>query len=192
MEFLGFLKKYWNMVLVAAAGLATLLGNFATAPDFSQEIPEGQISYYSFSKFLIAILFLIALVPAYLLSKRKYLWLWWGLTVFALGLSIWIQIQYNLFRDRKLLWNETIQRKIVTGDHLVPFADSLYRHAQQTGNPLTYMQLVDGLGGPERVWPDQERNANAQKMILLYLSLVAAYSLCVIFGIQAMYCILKK
>ena len=192
MEFLGFLKKYWNIVLVSAAGLATLLGNFATAPDFSADIPEGQINYYSFSRFLIAILFLIALVPAYLFSKRKYLWTWWTLTVLTLGLSIWIHIRYNAFRDRKLLWNETVQRKMVIGDQLLPFADSLYRHSQKTDNPLSYMQLVDGLGGPERVWPDGERTENAQKIILLYLSLVAAYSLCVIFGIQAMYCITKK
>lgn len=189
MDFLQYAKSQWNLILGVALAIVVVITDFITPPSFSEDMIIAKSNLSSFAKFIVAGLILLLLVPCSIYNEKKYQWGWWISSVVLFTIAMFLYFFYNRELRRKTAYNEFEEKFAVIGTNLLPLSqkavDSLY---QKEGIQLTPSEMLASLGPPDSIWPKNEIEENAEKLVKLYLLTVATFSLFILSGIQASYC----
>ena len=124
MEVLNFIKKCWNLVLGASLAIVVIVGEFIVRPQISFSFAEGEVDYGTLSKFVVAAIILILLVPCTRFKTKKFLWLWWSLALVVFAVAITLFFVYNKTVNRKSAYNRFTEERTIIGQSLTPLADS--------------------------------------------------------------------
>lgn len=189
MELIQFVKDKWNAVLQIALITVLLISKFTIPPQFDNDLLESQVDFISFSKFLVAALLLIVLVPAQFYKQRKHIWFWWLTALAFLIVGIYYYFQYNDKVNTYTVFDKDAKSRVVIGNTLLPAAkDNLSLYSKKHGGDvLLPAEWIEGLGGPEKVWPKDEIRAHAKQIVLNYIITILCLSAFIVSGIQAVY-----
>jgi hypothetical protein len=193
MKFLEYIKSTWNIVLDVAVILGTVIGGFTIPPHFNNRLIEDQVDFSNFSRFIIAAILLILLLPAHYFKRKKDSLKWWVTSVVAIIAAIILYLNYNSYTNEHSEWDDTSRERIVVGQTLLPGAKAAVDsfELRHPGVKLSKKDMVQGLGGAERVWPRTELVNITQNIVIRYLLTVILFASFVICVIQSIYIISK-
>lgn len=186
-----FFKKTWNQIVGVSVVIIVLLTGFVVPPVFSISIFEGEIDHASMSKFIVAGIILLTLLPCQLFNKKKHGRIWWIIAAITFICSFASYFRYNRLMDNKTGYNKYAKSRQVIGDKLIPIAqvaaDSVKKANHITS--LTPDELLEHMGDANQLWPKEEIGSNARKLVVQYIFTYILFTLFLLSGIQALYCL---
>lgn len=194
MEFLEYFKNKWNLVLGVSLAIVVVVTDFLVPPEFSVGMAIARSNFSSLAKFVVAGLLLIILVPCSIFNKRKHTWYWWTLAIILFLSAFIVFFRYQTLLDHKTAYDEFSEQQVIIGDHLTSFALRAVDSVKKTDGiyQLSPSEMLATLGPPTSIWPKQEIELNARKLVINYLFSLALFSLFVLFAIQATFCTVSK
>ena len=190
MQLINFFQKNWNILIIAAGVIVTIVSKFAIPPKFTTHLIYSEVDYDSFAKFIVAGCIGLFLIPATFLKERKHVKLWSIVSVILFIAAFALQFVYFHLFDEKTVWEEDSQSRYVIGDTYKPEAKKQI-DSFAVANPkieLTPSLLIAGMDGAENIWPQNEIVSNLRSIIFLFITTVIAYALFVMSLMQALYC----
>lgn len=191
-EILLFFNMKWNLILEVAVIITALSTRFTVPPSFEPQSLYDNQNYTSYSKFIVAGILGLSLVPCYFFNTRKFVWRWWSLAFIMLVAGIILNINYSNYKSRTVLdTGEFDYGRLVKGNNYLPEVRKLREtYKQSNGSYPTDKVLVAGfLGDHLQVWPKEKILYNTTSIIILYLGVLVCITLFIIFSIQALYCL---
>jgi hypothetical protein len=185
---LDLLKQHWNRLAGFAVSIVTLLSGFVAPPPGSG---SGDL-WFTYGKFLVALLSGIWLVPMQFWSGRQRAWYWWGAAVAISVASTGVFVHYNRLLDRWTVpyWRD---RRAVVGSILSPDAQLFRAQQVQQGHPMDELRLLQSYGGnAASVWNPEEISYRQQRLTCWYLAAILLLASAVISVAQASYCLNMK
>jgi hypothetical protein len=194
MNFLSFLKKRWNTVLQIAFILVMIISKFTIPPNFDNDLVENQIDFISFSKFIVAAIILLLLLPAHYLRSKENGWVWWFISLITIILGIYFLFSYNRVVNKNSVYVHDYKARTVTGNEYTPEAKTAIATFSKNhpSDVLSKEDLIQGTGGPEHVWYKEDIMRNSETIIYHYLSTVICFAIFIVCAIQAVYTTLEK
>ena len=189
--FLKLFKKRWNLVIPIAVIIIALISRF-TVPVFEPQSLYDNQNYTAYSKFIVAGILALSLVPCYFFNNKKHVWVWWALAFIMLVTGIMLNINYNNYKGNIVLNpGEFEYGKLVKGDDYLPEVKKIRNSYKQSNNSYpTDKELVAGFGGDHlQVWSKKEILSNTTSIIIRYMGVLICFTLFIIFSIQALYCL---
>lgn len=190
MDFLNYLKSRWNLVLGIALAIAVIVTDFLVAPSFSVGMPIEKSNFSSLAKFVVAGLILLLLLPCAIFNERKHMWYWWGLAIAFFATGFILFFYYNSLQQEKTAYNEFSEEYVIIGETLTPLAQKAVDSVRTADgiDILPPSEMLATLGAPEDIWTREEIFSNAATLVRVYLVTLAAFTLFILFSIQAAYC----
>jgi hypothetical protein len=194
MELLEYFKNKWNLVLGVSLAIVVAVTDFLIPPEFSVGMAIARSNFSSLAKFVVAGLLLIILVPCSIFNKRKHTWYWWALAIILFSVAFIVFFRYQSLLDNKTAYDEYNEQQVIIGDHLTSFALRAVDSVKKTDgvDQLSPSEMLATLGPPTSIWPKQEIEFNARKLVINYLFSLSLFSLFVLFAIQATYCTVSQ
>lgn len=184
------IKNTWNITVGLALVIVVFVSKFIVLPNISLDVAEGSIDYEALSKFIVAGILLLLLVPCAIYKKRKHAWKWWMAAAGCLVASLLMLFVYYETVNHSTAYNEYAKKRMVIGQTLQPdvqhVVDSLKRHVPVS--QLSPAFLLDRLGQPKDIWNNREIEKNSQKIIITYLACLVFVASFIVCSIQAIYC----
>jgi hypothetical protein len=189
MDILDFIKDKWNIVLGISLAIVVVITDFIIHPKINLSLAAGQVNFDTFSKFIVAAVILLLLVPANIFRSKRYKYSWWTLAIFTFVLSIYLFFYYNSYMDEVSVETDLMGREIV-GVHLTNMGQKDFENAKKIdGFEYSKKQMIESFGiPPSEIWLPSEVHRNSRNAILLYLVTIMSFALFILFSIQAIYC----
>lgn len=190
--FLKFFIKKWNLVIPIVIIITALISRFTVPPAFEPQSLYDDQNYTAYSKFTVAGILALSLVPCYFFNNKKHVWVWWIPAFIMLVTGIILNINYNNYKANVVLNPVEFEYgKLVKGDDYLPEVQKIRNsYKQSNGSYPTDKGLVAGFGGDHsRVWPKKEILSNTTSIIIRYMGMLVCFTLFIIFSIQALYCL---
>lgn len=200
---LSSFKNTWNLLFVAAEALVVPLSGFIEVPYYASAALGINSDYGVMSKFIVAIIIALMLVPCFFFNKTNNSIMWAILTACFLASSVFVWFKNTGYKKQVTInYTSYNGRYIVKGNTLFPAADSLLKQMekvkQQPVNETDFFaENIDpkdstGVLTAAALWPPAQINHNAKSLIYLYLLTVVLFSITAVCAVQTVYCISKN
>ena len=189
MDILDFIKDKWNIASGISLAIVVVITDFIIHPKINLSLAAGQVNFDTLSKFIVAAVILLLLVPANVFRSKRYKYWWWTLAIFTFVLSIFLFFYYNTYMDKVSVESDLMGREII-GERLTPIGQKDFEYAKEKdGIDYTPKQMIESFGiPPSEIWLASEVQRNSRNVILLYLGTLMSFALFILFSIQAIYC----
>lgn len=168
----------WSALFAISGFVLAVVGAFLVPPPFNENV------VLPFSKYLIAILIGLILIPASIYKERTNLTLWVCLTVALLVIGTTDVVAYSRNEDKHT--QMYAERRVVTGSNLLPAAkvalDRLTHHGKV---PVSDADLIGTAGGKvDTIWPQSEITWNGELLEMQYVIGSVCFGLAIVTLLQ--------
>lgn len=174
--------------------IVALLTKIVIPPSFAADLSQAGTDYVAYTKYFVAGLILVMLVPFQLLNKKRNGIWWWSLGVITLVGSIVMLIAYNNMINSFTGYNQEAKEREVIGVHLMHIpkleVDSMKKVLKV--DTISADNILSNLGKASDNWPKCEIADNANKIILSYTYTISLFTLFILFSVQGLYCYQNK
>lgn len=185
----AFMKQTWGILLQISVWILSMIGAFLLPPPlYDIKADNDNLMWFQFSKFFIAGIIGLMLIPIQKWKGTKFLWYWW---LFSIAIFILCVGAYFLYNNHIDEWTLPYGgSRIVIGNTMLPDAiklkDSLSQsiHSKISDKELIMYQT----GENESIWQIDEIISHRHYLEYLYIFSVAMFSIFSISLIQAIYC----
>lgn len=200
---LSSFKNIWNLLFIGAGAIVIPLSGFIEVPYYASSALGATSDYGIMSKFIVAIILALMLVPCFFFNHKKDSIVWAILVACFLAGSIFLWFKDISYKKQVTIDYTSFNGKyIVKGKDLLPSADSLLKEMekvkQQPVNETDFFaenifpEDSTGVLTAAALWPPTQIVNNAKSLIYLYLATIILFSITAVCAVQTVYCISKN
>ncbi|MGC4035702.1 MAG: hypothetical protein QM764_07045 [Chitinophagaceae bacterium] len=193
MKIVDFFKNHLTSIWSLSLAIFVLLSDFIIPPNIDLNTAEGEIDYVMLSKFIVCGIVLVLIVPFYIYNKKRHVRIWLILSVSFLIISLGLLLVYFDIRNEVTTYDRYKQKRFVSGNTLLPIVQKAVDSLKSIDNRILSRQaILESAGSPGDIWPFIEIERNSRRLLLVYVTTFACFSLFLLFGLQSTYCVTRE